>query len=150
MKRKKNSISSTSYAFDPLLLAMTFLFNFLALERKGAELPTPRQILYPREKVRIGWKSTERKWVPGAGMINVGNTCYLNSTLQALFHVPALANWLISDYVHRETCEEKSEYTLNLWYCLKFDILFFVLFCFSVLKQLGSKADALFAQWPRH
>lgn len=89
---------------------MTFFFDISASERKGVEFPTPRQILYQREKVRIGWKSSERKWVPGAGMINVGNTCYLNSTLQALFHVPAFANWLYSDKVHRETCEENSEY----------------------------------------
>lgn len=92
---------------------MTVFLNVSATDRKGAELPTPRHTFYSREKVRIGWKSTDRKWVPGAGMINVGNTCYLNSTLQALFHVPALANWLISDQGHRETCEDKSEYSFH-------------------------------------
>lgn len=41
-------------------------------------------------------------------MTNVGNTCYLNSTLQALFHVPAIANWLMSDKEHREKCEQEN------------------------------------------
>lgn len=67
-------------------------------------------ILFPRESVQIGWKSSGRKWQIGAGMINVGNTCYLNSTLQALFHVPSFANWLLSDVeeAHRESCENYS------------------------------------------
>lgn len=69
------------------------------------ELPAPKRVLYPRENVRIGWKSTGRKWDVGVGMMNVGNTCYLNSTLQALFHVPSMANWLMSDSAHMERCE---------------------------------------------
>lgn len=75
---------------------------------RDAEFPTPKMVLYPRNNVQIGWKSSARKWSVGSGMINVGNTCYLNSTLQALFHVPAFANWLLSDAAHRETCEAKT------------------------------------------
>lgn len=69
------------------------------------ELPAPKRVLYPRENVRVGWKATGRKWDVGVGMMNVGNTCYLNSTLQALFHVPSMANWLMSDSAHMERCE---------------------------------------------
>ncbi|XP_061392793.1 ubiquitin carboxyl-terminal hydrolase 36 [Musca vetustissima] len=69
------------------------------------ELPAPKRVLFPRENVRIGWKATGRKWDVGVGMMNVGNTCYLNSTLQALFHVPSMANWLMSDSAHMERCE---------------------------------------------
>ncbi|XP_055533735.1 ubiquitin carboxyl-terminal hydrolase 36 isoform X2 [Wyeomyia smithii] len=73
------------------------------------QLPTPKRVLYPRDCVQLGWKASGRKWQTGAGMINVGNTCYLNSTLQALFHVPAIANWLISDSSHRERCDDRND-----------------------------------------
>lgn len=77
-----------------------------ASKKDTATLPTPKRTLFPRENVQIGWKTTGRKWHVGAGMINMGNTCYLNSTLQALFHVPAIANWLLSDMQHRERCDD--------------------------------------------
>ncbi|KAH8415659.1 hypothetical protein KR222_007644 [Zaprionus bogoriensis] len=68
------------------------------------ELPKPKRVLFQRENIRIGWKQSDRKWQVGTGMLNVGNTCYLNSTLQALFHIPAMANWLVSETAHLENC----------------------------------------------
>ncbi|KAJ0178238.1 hypothetical protein K1T71_006061 [Dendrolimus kikuchii] len=67
-------------------------------------LPKPKRVLFLIEKVNLGWQGA---WAAGAGMQNVGNTCYLNSTLQALFHVPAFANWLVSEAGHSEKCSQQ-------------------------------------------
>lgn len=46
---------------------------------------------------------------PGAGF--AGNTSYINSTLQALFHAPLFVKWITSNqmHVHRSKCEESCE-----------------------------------------
>ncbi|XP_037937425.1 ubiquitin carboxyl-terminal hydrolase 36 isoform X2 [Teleopsis dalmanni] len=69
------------------------------------ELPKPKRVLFQRDDVRVGWKNGTHRWQIGVGMLNVGNTCYLNSTLQALFHLPSMANWLLSDTEHQEECD---------------------------------------------
>ena len=42
-------------------------------------LPAPKVTLFRSEDVEIGWKGN----VPvGTGLINMGNSCYINATLQ--------------------------------------------------------------------
>jgi len=55
------------------------------------QIPEPKLTLFRREQVELGYRNPAG---PGAGMFNMGNTCYLNSTLQALFHTPAFVNYL--------------------------------------------------------
>jgi len=73
---------------------------------QGHQLPKPKKILYPREKIIPGY--TEKMPV-GAGFYNMGNSCYLNASLQAVFHVPAFINWLRQDAEHRRQCQDNSK-----------------------------------------
>ncbi|RZF34944.1 hypothetical protein LSTR_LSTR015607 [Laodelphax striatellus] len=65
-------------------------------------LPKPKIVLYSADSVQLGWQGSAPV---GAGMVNLRNTCYLNSTLQALFHVPSFVNWLLNDKSHVSKCQ---------------------------------------------
>ncbi|KAL8587837.1 hypothetical protein ACOMHN_021055 [Nucella lapillus] len=70
--------------------------------RTGESLPTPRVVIYPPEKVQLKWRGMLKV---GGGLMNLGNTCFLNATLQCLAYTPALANYCLSDQ-HTRTCNQ--------------------------------------------
>lgn len=74
------------------------------------QLPQPKRVLYPREKIVPGYME---KMPVGAGFYNMGNSCYLNASLQAVFHVPAFINWLRHDSEHRRHCQDSSKYRVS-------------------------------------
>ena len=71
--------------------------EFVAAESTAKELDPPPWYIYEREKVlelcKRGWGQPRRI---GAGLINAGNTCYLNATLQVLTYTAPLNTYLSS------------------------------------------------------
>ncbi|NXB52432.1 UBP42 hydrolase, partial [Leucopsar rothschildi] len=59
----------------------------------GKEMTPPRKIHFPPEKIYMDWRQKRR---PGAGLYNLGSTCYLNVILQCLTYTAPLANYLLS------------------------------------------------------
>ncbi|XP_074016336.1 ubiquitin carboxyl-terminal hydrolase 36 [Numenius arquata] len=66
----------------------------------GDGVPAPQKVLFPMERLSMKW---ERIYRIGAGLQNLGNTCFLNSTVQCLTYTPPLANYLLSKE-HSRSC----------------------------------------------
>nr|DBA27516.1 TPA: hypothetical protein GDO54_007999 [Pyxicephalus adspersus] len=65
-------------------------------------IPLPQKVLFPAEKLSMKWERVSRV---GAGLQNLGNTCFLNSTVQCLTYTPPLANYLLSKE-HSRNCQQ--------------------------------------------
>lgn len=73
-----------------------------ALPRPAADgIPPPQKVLFPAQRLSMKWERVHRV---GAGLSNLGNTCFLNSALQCLTYTPPLTNYLLSRE-HGRTCE---------------------------------------------
>ncbi|NXB01648.1 UBP42 hydrolase, partial [Cnemophilus loriae] len=69
----------------------------------GKGMTPPQKILFPPEKICMDWRQKRR---PGAGLYNLGSTCYLNVVLQCLTYTPPLANYLLSRQ-HSRFCRQQ-------------------------------------------
>ncbi|XP_051530577.1 ubiquitin carboxyl-terminal hydrolase 42 [Myxocyprinus asiaticus] len=62
----------------------------------------PQKVLFSPERLSLKWNQGHRI---GAGLQNLGNTCFLNSTLQCLTYTAPLANFMLTRE-HSKTCHE--------------------------------------------
>ncbi|XP_070846131.1 ubiquitin carboxyl-terminal hydrolase 42 [Chaetodon trifascialis] len=62
----------------------------------------PQKVLFPPERLNLKWTQAHRI---GAGLQNMGNTCFLNSALQCLTYTPPFANYMLTRE-HSKTCHE--------------------------------------------
>ncbi|KAJ3607547.1 hypothetical protein NHX12_024598 [Muraenolepis orangiensis] len=68
----------------------------------GDGIPLPQKVLFPPERLSLRWGQAQRV---GAGLQNMGNTCFLNAALQCLSYTPPLASYMLTRE-HSKTCHE--------------------------------------------
>ncbi|XP_038557352.1 ubiquitin carboxyl-terminal hydrolase 36 isoform X2 [Micropterus salmoides] len=87
-------------AIEPAQIKRQVSENVVGGQSDG--IPAPQKMLFPGNKLTLKW---ERMYRVGAGLHNLGNTCFLNSTVQCLTYTPPLANYLLSKE-HSRACHQ--------------------------------------------
>lgn len=71
-------------------------------KEQGDGIDLPQKVLFPPDRLNLKWSQVHRI---GAGLQNMGNTCFLNSALQCLTYTPPLVNYMLTRE-HSKTCHE--------------------------------------------
>lgn len=79
-----------------------------SLQASTDGIPTPKVVIHPQDNIKLGWL---RVYKIGAGLANLGNTCFLNATLQCLTYTPPLVSHLIEFNEHTSSCK-------NVGFCM--------------------------------
>lgn len=67
----------------------------------GDGIEIPQKVLFPPERIYLKWTQVHRI---GAGLQNMGNTCFLNSALQCLTYTAPFSNYMLTRE-HSKTCK---------------------------------------------
>ncbi|XP_039316506.2 ubiquitin carboxyl-terminal hydrolase 42 isoform X1 [Saimiri boliviensis] len=104
-----NDVSNHTLALGPVPGAVVYSSSSVPDKSKpspqkdqavGDGIAPPQKVLFPSEKICLKWQQTHRV---GAGLQNLGNTCFANAALQCLTYTPPLANYMLS-HEHSKTC----------------------------------------------
>ncbi|XP_070703662.1 ubiquitin carboxyl-terminal hydrolase 36 isoform X1 [Pempheris klunzingeri] len=96
----RNEGATSQKATEPTQVKRQVSENVVGGQSDG--IPAPQKMLFPGNKLTLKW---ERVYRVGAGLHNLGNTCFLNSTVQCLTYTPPLANYLLSKE-HSRACHQ--------------------------------------------
>uniref|UniRef100_A0A668AFM3 ubiquitinyl hydrolase 1 n=1 Tax=Myripristis murdjan TaxID=586833 RepID=A0A668AFM3_9TELE len=96
----RNEGATGQKAIEPAQIKRQVSENVVGGQSDG--IPAPQKMLFPGNKLTLKW---ERVYRVGAGLHNLGNTCFLNSTVQCLTYTPPLANYLLSKE-HSRACHQ--------------------------------------------
>ncbi|XP_054463695.1 ubiquitin carboxyl-terminal hydrolase 36 [Anoplopoma fimbria] len=96
----RNEGATSQKATEPAQIKRQVSENTVGGQSDG--IPTPQKMLFQGNKLTLKW---ERVYRVGAGLHNLGNTCFLNSTVQCLTYTPPLANYLLSKE-HSRACHQ--------------------------------------------